>query len=51
MQRTPLGAVTYANTRRLPYAGVKVPATGTAIEVVSTSAQDGFMQVHVRPAN
>ncbi len=34
-----------------PYAGVKVPATGTAIEVVSTSAQDGFMQVHVRPAN
>ncbi|HEX8437671.1 immune inhibitor A domain-containing protein [Archangium sp.] len=33
-----------------PYAGVKVPATGTAIEVVSTSAQDGFMQVLVRPA-
>jgi immune inhibitor A len=31
------------------YAGVKVPATGTALEVVSTSAQDGFMQVHVRP--
>jgi immune inhibitor A len=33
-----------------PYAGVNVPPTGTAIEVVSQSAQDSFMQVNVGPA-
>lgn len=33
-----------------PLAGVKVPKTGTVIEVVSTGAQGSFMQVNVRPA-
>jgi hypothetical protein len=28
-------------------AGVIVPNTGTRIRVISTSAKDGFMQVHV----
>ena len=32
-----------------PGASVKVPKTGTAIEVTGTSAQDSFAQVHVRP--
>ena len=32
-----------------PQAGVRVPNTGTAIEVIGTSAQGNFMQVHVRP--
>ena len=32
-----------------PDAGVIVPQTGTTIRVVSTSAQDSFMQVHVDP--
>jgi len=33
-----------------PLAGVKVPKTGTTIEVINTSAQGGFMQVLVKPA-
>jgi immune inhibitor A len=32
-----------------PYAGVKLPATGTVIEVLSTYWWDGFMRVRVRP--
>jgi immune inhibitor A len=32
-----------------PLASVIVPNTGTTIRVVGTSAQDGFMQVHVAP--
>jgi len=31
-------------------AGVKVPHTGTAMEVVGQSAQGAFMQVQVRPS-
>ena len=34
----------------LPASSVIVPQTGTTIRVVSTSAQDSFMQVHVGPA-
>jgi immune inhibitor A len=34
-----------------PFAGVKVPKTGTLIEVINTSAQGNFMQVQVRPAS
>ncbi|MRI89252.1 M6 family metalloprotease domain-containing protein [Aggregicoccus sp. 17bor-14] len=34
-----------------PYAGTKVPRTGTVIEVINTSAQGSFMQVRVRPAS
>ena len=33
-----------------PDAGVKVPATGTTVEVVGTSAQGNFMQVNVKPS-
>ncbi len=33
-----------------PQGSVKNPNTGTQIRVVGTSAQDGFMQVEVRPA-
>ena len=33
-----------------PDASVIVPKTGTTIEVINTSAQGNFMQVHVRPA-
>ncbi|HEY9401467.1 MAG TPA: immune inhibitor A domain-containing protein [Pyrinomonadaceae bacterium] len=33
-----------------PAAGVIVPQTGTTIRVVSTSAQDSFMQIQVGPA-
>jgi immune inhibitor A len=33
-----------------PLAGVKNPNTGTLIEIRSVSAQEGFMQVQVRPA-
>ena len=32
-----------------PLASVKVPKTGTAIEVVGTSAQGSFTQLLVRP--
>ncbi len=32
-----------------PQAGVRVPNTGTVIEVINTSAQGTFMQVLVRP--
>ena len=32
-----------------PQAGVKVPKTGTAIEVTSINTQGSFAQVHVRP--
>ena len=34
-----------------PDAGVKVPHTGTIIEVVSRSAHDNFIKVRVRPAD
>jgi immune inhibitor A len=34
-----------------PTAGVIVPKTGTQIRVVSTSAHDSFMHVHVGPSN
>jgi immune inhibitor A len=33
-----------------PYAGVKVPATGTSIEIISESAHGTFMHVRVRPS-
>jgi immune inhibitor A len=36
---------------RIPTSSVIVPKTGTTIRVVSTSAQDTFMHVHVSPAN
>ena len=32
-----------------PQAGVKVPKTGTAIEVTSINTQGSFAQVHVGP--
>ncbi len=33
-----------------PYAGVKVPKTGTAVEITGYNTQDNFMQVSVGPA-
>lgn len=33
-----------------PMASVRVPKTGTIIEVINTNTQGNFMQVHVRPA-
>ncbi len=51
-----LKAVTVFDDRTLycdaanPQGSVKHPNTGTQIRIVSYSAQDGFMQVEVRPA-
>jgi immune inhibitor A len=35
---------------RAPYSSVRHPSTGTEVRVVSQNAHDGFMQVHVGPA-